>query len=106
MPPSRARPATSPSTARSSAGLRSSEPVSANREADNPLELVERLTGLADLDGGHAHRPRRLEVDAQVVQEDRLGRLDGELVAGHLVEPGVRLAPDDLARLHAHAGQA
>ena len=38
------------------------------------LELGDRLGGVADLDRRHAHRPGRLEVDAEVVEEHALGR--------------------------------
>ena len=42
------------------------------------VELGERVVGIDDLDRGHAHRARRLEVDAEVVEEHGLGRVDVE----------------------------
>src|SRR5688500_4462612 len=48
----------------------------AEREADDLLELVDGHGRIVDLDGGHAHGPGRLEVDAEVVEEDRLLGLD------------------------------
>ena len=55
--------------------------------------------GVADLDRRHAHRPGRLEVDAEVVEEHALGRLDAEQLAGDRVERRLGLAHADLARL-------
>ncbi len=52
-----------------------------------------------DLDRRHAHLAGRLEVDAEVVEEDALGRVDAEQVAGGGVERRLRLAHTDLARL-------
>ncbi len=40
-----------------------------------------------------------LEVDAEVVEEHALGRLDADELAGDLVEAGLGLAAPDLARL-------
>ena len=53
----------------------------------------------SDLDRGHAHRRGGLEVDAEVVEEHALGGLDGEQLAGDLVEARFGLAHADLARL-------
>ena len=53
----------------------------------------------SDLDRGHAHRRGGLEVDAEVVEEDALGGLDGEQFAGDLVEARFGFAHADLARL-------
>src|SRR3546814_15666150 len=54
---------------------------SAQREPDHRLQLGDGDIGVDDLDRGHAHGPGRLEVDAEVVEEDRLVRLDPELLA-------------------------
>ena len=63
-------------------------------------------SGSTDLDGGHAEGAGRLEVHAEVVEEDGLGRLDAEQLAGDLVEPRVGLADADPARLDDRVEQA
>ena len=42
-------------------------------EAQQRAELVERGVGVDDLDRGHPHLPRRLEVHTEVVEEHRFG---------------------------------
>ena len=64
-----------------------------------PLRARRSPGRLADLDRRHAHRLGRLEVDAEVVEEHALGRLDVEQLAGPLVEAELGLADADLARL-------
>jgi hypothetical protein len=54
------------------------------------------VVGVHHLDGGHAHVSGRLEVDAQVVEEDGFGRLDAQLLTGQFVEARVGLAHADL----------
>src|SRR3954453_5800170 len=74
--------------------------TSAEGEAEDLLELGDRRARLADLDGRHAHRLRRLEVDAEVVEEHALARFHLEQLARPGVELGLWLADADLARLH------
>jgi hypothetical protein len=68
-------------------------------DPEDGLELGERDGGVDHLDGPHAHGPRRLQVDTQVVEEHGLGRLDVEALACTRVEGGVGLADPDLRRL-------
>src|SRR5438445_9337092 len=65
------------------------------READDRLEVGDRLRGVDDLDRCHPHLAGRLQVDSEIVEEHRFVRLDGELVARHLVEARVGLANAD-----------
>src|SRR5690606_42158292 len=58
----------------------------AQGEADDPLQLRQRLLGVDDLDRGHPHGPGRFQVHAQVVEEHRLDRLDAQLVTDEPVE--------------------
>src|SRR4029079_3451542 len=57
----------------------------------HPVEIVDRLLGVDDLDRLHPHRRRRLEVDAEVVEEQALAWVDAEQLAGHRVEHSVAL---------------
>ncbi|MEM4782558.1 MAG: ATP-binding protein, partial [Halalkalicoccus sp.] len=55
--------------------------------------------GVLHLDGVHAHLARGLQVDAEVVEEHRLGGGDAQRVERELVEPSFRLADPDPGRL-------
>ncbi len=57
-------------TSRSSTQLR----ASASGKPEQRRELGERGRGIADLDRRHPHRARRLQVDAEVIEEDGVGR--------------------------------
>src|SRR5579862_2492601 len=91
--------------ARSTASERSTASAS-HGKADRRRQLVERLLRIDDLDRRHAHGPRRLQVDAQVIEEDGLLRGDAERLRGHLVDPGIGLAHPDLGRLDDDVEQA
>ena len=69
--------------------------VSAVRQ--HPVEIVDRLLGGDDLDRLHPHRRRRLEVDAEVVEEQALAWLDTEQLAFTL--QGLMLGYHHAARL-------
>ena len=77
----------------------SSRKRSRQRDAQDVGELGDGRARVADLDRRHAHRLGGLEVDAEVVEEHALGRLDAEQLARRLVEPRLGLAHADLARL-------
>ena len=70
-----------------------------NSQRRGLAELASVLGRVVDLDRRHAHRPRRLEVDAEVVEEHALRRFDAEQVARRGVERRLGLAHADLARL-------
>src|SRR5207245_5611268 len=94
-----ARPSTSRSRSSSSLVRSAADAGRAQGEANDRLELGDGGVGIDDLDGGHAHGARGLQVAADVVEEDGLGGLDRELVARQPVEARVGLAYADLARL-------
>ena len=71
----------------------------AEDDAEHLFEFGDGGFGGADLDGGHAHRLRGLQVDAQVVEKHALARLDADEFAGDLVEARLGLAAAHLARL-------
>src|ERR1700728_3364919 len=48
------------------------------RVPEHLLELEQRFVGIGHLDGAHAKGSSGLEIDAQVVEEDRLLGLDAE----------------------------
>ena len=76
------------------------------------VELGDRLARIHDLDGGHPHLARRLEVDAEVVQQDRVACLDAQPLERELVEAPLRLPAshdrrlDDDVEVIQHLGEA
>jgi hypothetical protein len=50
--------------------------VSAQREADQGLQFVERRCRIGHLDGLHAHLPGGLEIDPEVVEVDAALRIN------------------------------
>src|SRR5437870_12716629 len=64
---------------------------STQRKPEQFPELAERRVGIADPDGRHPEGARRLQVRADVVEHDGLGRRDAELGAGELVDTRVWL---------------
>src|SRR5690242_15631135 len=72
---------------------------SAHREAEDRFELREGRVRLDDLDRRHAERPRALQVRADVVEEDGLGRNDAERLACDVEDPWIRLANPEDGRL-------
>jgi hypothetical protein len=65
---------------------------------EHAFQLGDGGFGCADLDRGHAHRLRRLEVDTEVVEEHAFTRLHADEFARDLVEARLGLATTDLAR--------
>jgi hypothetical protein len=62
------------------------------RQPQHRLQLPQRLRRLVDLDRRHPHRPRCLQVRADVVEEHRLRRRHIEIAAHQLVDAWVGLA--------------
>src|SRR5436190_11333933 len=71
-------------------------------EAHERGQLAQGRVGLVDLDRVHAEGARGLEVEADVVEERRLGRGHAELAAGELIDPRVGLAKPDRLRFDHH----
>jgi hypothetical protein len=67
--------------------------VSSNNYAvfEDTLQFRQRLVGVAHLDGAHAQGAGRLEVDPEVIEEDRLLGLHADRRAGEFIEPGIWL---------------
>src|SRR5258705_7333232 len=55
------------------------------------LKLGDRLRRIGDLDGGHAHLARRLQVDAEIVEIDASVGIDVKRVDHHLIDARIRL---------------
>jgi hypothetical protein len=73
--------------------------ISAHADPEQRLQLGQRVVGVADLDRRHAHRPRRLQVHAEVVEEHDLLSAGAEGAEHEVVGGRVGLAHADLRRL-------